>query len=231
MYAICVDDEPILLDWLAKTVSNSPDIEGAQKFTNELAALEYAKNHSFDVAFLDIELHAMNGIDVAEKLREINPNCGIVFCTGHANYAIDAISKVLVDGYLLKPIEYDDVQKEIDRIKQTHQSNALVTIDLTKGINIIDMNGQAIHFKRSKTEHLLETLVLKDGDSLSVENLCNILWEDSKGNPYLLEKNANYLTQLLTDLRRALEEHGALDVLKKTSSGYSIRMPFVKLIK
>lgn len=117
MIAICVDDEPILLGRLDKVVAASPDIEHVEKFANELDALDFAARHAFDLAFLDIELHEMDGVDVAQRLREINPNCGIIFCTGHANYAVKAISQVLVDGYLLKPIRANAVQREIDRLK------------------------------------------------------------------------------------------------------------------
>ena len=131
MIAICVDDEPILLDWLDKNVSASPDIERSEKFTNELDALGFAEQHPFDVAFLDIELHEMDGVTVAQRLREITPNCGIIFCTGHASYAVKAISQVLVDGYLLKPIRANAVQHEIDRLKARRSTRqTLLTVDL-----------------------------------------------------------------------------------------------------
>ena len=131
MIAICVDDEPILLDWLDKNVSASPDIERSEKFTDELDALDFVAQHPFDIAFLDIELHDMDGVAVAQRLREINPNCGIIFCTGHASYAVKAISQVLVDGYLLKPIRTNAVQHEIDRLKARRSTRAaLLTVDL-----------------------------------------------------------------------------------------------------
>ena len=87
MIAICVDDEPILLDWLKRVVSLSPDIQHAEAFLNEDDALRFAAQNPFDVAFLDIELHDMDGVDVAERLRAVNPRCGIIFCTGHSDYA------------------------------------------------------------------------------------------------------------------------------------------------
>lgn len=230
MIAICVDDEPILLDWLGKTVSASPDIERSEKFTNELDALDFAEQHPFDVAFLDIELHEMDGVAVAQRLREINPNCGVIFCTGHASYAVKAISQVFVDGYLLKPIRADAVQREIDRLKARRSTGkTLLTVDLFGGVNIFDKAGNSIRFRRRKTEELFALLVRQNGESLSFSDLCELLWEDSKKSAYLRKKNENYLAQLFTDLRHTLAECGSQDVLKKTHDGYGIRMSLIEL--
>ncbi len=228
MIAICVDDEPILLDWLQKLVSASPDIEQTEGFLNETAALNYADEHPFDLAFLDIELHDTDGLAVAERLRTANPNCGIVFCTGHASYAVDAIGRLRVDGYLLKPIDGAAVQREIDRFKTRYRKNApLLTVDFTAGINIFDQNGKSVRFQRTKTERLLTLLVQHNGQSLSTRKLCELLWTDSSKSQYLYQKNENYLSQLFTDLRHTLEEHGAQDVLKKNADGYAVCMPLI----
>lgn len=173
----------------------------------------------------------MDGLTVAEKLRTIVPDCGIVFCTGHPDYAVDAIGRLRVDGYLLKPIDKAAVQREIDRFKKLYRKNGtLLTVDLSGGINIFDRYGKPIHFKRGKTEQLLAVLVRHNGQSMTTRELCGLLWEDSGKSRYLFEKNENYLTQLLTDLRHTLEECGAQDVLKKTADGYAVCMPFVEVI-
>ncbi len=230
MIAICVDDEPILLDWLDRVVSASPDISHSEKFTGEAAALAYAEGHPFDVAFLDIELRSMDGIAVADRLRAINPDCGIIFCTGHASYAVDAIARLHVDGYLLKPIDADDVQRELNRLKlRLRRSEVALTVDLYGGVNVFDRNGNPVHFRRGKTGKLLATLIRQNGKSLSAGALCELLWEDSKENAYFYEKNRNYLTQLLTDLRRTLEECGAQEVLQKSNDGYAVRMALIEL--
>lgn len=231
MIAICVDDEPILLDWLCKMVSASPDIDRAEAFLNETAALDYAAQHPFDLAFLDIELHDMDGLAVAERLRAIHPRCGIIFCTGHSDYAVDAIGRLRVDGYLLKPIKPDKVQRELDRLKERlGSSETLLRVDLSHGVNIFDKAGKPVHFRRGKTEELFAELLRENGKSISADALCELLWEDSTDSPYLFEKNKNYLTQLLTDLRHALEECGAQDVLKKTAEGYAVCMPLIEFL-
>ena len=230
MIAVCVDDEPILLDWLCKMVSASPDIERAEAFLNETAALDYAAQHPFDLAFLDIELHGMDGLAVAERLRALSPDCGIIFCTGHASYAVDAIGRLRVDGYLLKPIDSAAVQREIDRLKdRLGGSRKLLRVDLSYEVSIFDKAGKPVHFRRGKTKELFSELLRQNGKSLSTDALCELLWADDADSPYLLKKNKNYLTQLFTDLRHTLEECGAQDVLEKTSNGYAVCMPLIEL--
>lgn len=231
MTAICIDDEAIILNWLDKTVSRSEDIEKTVSFTDETLALEYAKDEPFDIAFIDIELHSLDGISLAEQLRQINPSCGIVFCTGHPSYAIESISRVLVNGYLLKPIEFEDVQKEIDKFKAfSRTSESLIVVDLTNGTNITDKNGLRIHFKRSKTEQLIAILAKKHGQSVPAKDLCIALWEDSESSAYILKKNENYLTQLFTDIRRSLDKYtNGQEILKKDSDGYSLNMKLIDL--
>ena len=228
MLAICVDDEPILLDWLCKSVGKSTDVNNIAKFTDENEAIEYASSNSFDIAFIDIELHRIDGITMAEKLREINPSCGIIFCTGHANYAIEAISRINVDGYLLKPINADDVQREIDKYKNRSANiGKLITVVLDNGINIFDKDMKPIHFNRSKTMDLFNELFKENGKSLSTNDLVERLWNSDIQDKYLFEKNKNYFTQLISDMRRTLENHDATDILLKTSSGYSLCMPLI----
>ena len=82
MVAIAVDDERLMLIALTKAVLASPDITSVEEFTTCSAALEWAKNHPVDIAFLDISMRGMGGLALAEKIAEIQPECKIIFCTG-----------------------------------------------------------------------------------------------------------------------------------------------------
>ena len=133
-----------------------------------------------------------------------------------------------MDGYLLKPIDKASVQREIDRFKERYNKiEKLLAVDFSNGFNVFDRTGRPIHFRRKRTEQLLAVLAQHKGQSLSTRELCELLWDDSTTNQYLYEKNENYLTQLLTDLRHTLEECGAQNVLKKTADGYAVCMPLV----
>ena len=55
----------------------------------------------------------MNGIRLAVKIKETHPDMHIIFLTGYAQYALEAL-RVHANGYLLKPIEQEQLKAEID---------------------------------------------------------------------------------------------------------------------
>ena len=218
MKAICVDDEVLLLKALIRVVKESPDIESAEGFKNAEETIAFANENKFDIAFLDIELDGMNGIDIAENLRKINPDCGIIYCTGYKKYALEAIEKHIVDGYLIKPIDADDVQKEIDLYKEKHGINYLLTV---RGNSFFDQNGNLLMFKRSKTNELLSELIKAQGAVVTVTELCYLLWDD---NEVFFNKNKSYLRQITLDLKNTLKAANAEDILIKAQDGYAVNM-------
>ena len=82
MKVLCIDDEMILLRTLGKAVESTGMAETVQCFSDELEGIEWARENKPDAAFLDIRLHELDGLELAEKLREINPGMFTVFCTG-----------------------------------------------------------------------------------------------------------------------------------------------------
>ena len=67
------------------------------------AALEAIGEHKPDLAFLDIRMPGLTGLEVAAATSEVSPATQIVFVTAYDQYAIQAFERGAVD-YLLKPI-------------------------------------------------------------------------------------------------------------------------------
>ena len=234
MIALCVDDEILLLHALKKAVSQSEDISGVAAFTDENEALEWAESNSFDIAFLDIELHGTNGLAAAEQLRKINPGCGIVFCTGYAEYALEAIEKHLVDGYLLKPVRAEKIQSEIDHIKarldqrgSSAPENYLLSVDFKDGFSVFDSAGKLLVFKRKRAEELLAALIRNNGAVIDTSALCGMFWDD---NTAFAAKNRNYLYKLIGELQNVLEKCGANGVIFRTNGGYAADMSRIRIL-
>lgn len=87
---------------------------------NASDAIAIVREKCPDVAFLDIELPDMKGIELAGKLREIKPDIAIVFITGHHEYSLDAF-KLYAFDYILKPIDGERVKSTYQRINQMMQ--------------------------------------------------------------------------------------------------------------
>ena len=226
MIALCVDDEPIMLTLLQKAVEASSDIDEVAAFGKANDALAWVETHHFDVAFLDVELHGVNGTEIARRLREKSPYLPIIFCTGYAEYALDAY-RLHADGYLLKPIHAEDVQNELDRLNGKSRTKPLLYIS-DNGMTFKDKNGEAFAFRRGRTYDLTHILLEANGTPLTKEELCNKLFGNSFG---FSEKNSNYFSKLAGDLSAAFELHGAGEVLIKAANRYALDMKRIEITR
>ena len=215
MIAIAIDDEQLMLYALVKAVKASEDIDDVAGFTSWDEALDWLELNTPDVAFLDINLRGINGISMAEKITAIHPDCKIIFCTGHEEYAVSAF-KIHASGYLLKPISAYDVQKEIDVIKGRKIEKGILKAKCFGHFDVA-CGGEKLNFKRTKSKEMLAFLIDRNGADVSSKEIAAVLWEDGSK-----DHNRNYFHQLLFDVRQALEKVGAGDVLKKNGYLYSV---------
>jgi len=81
-------------------------------------------DNTFDAIFLDINMPVMSGLEVANKLREVNNNVSIIFVTNYASLAINGYG-VDALGFIVKPVRKDDVKKIIEKViaKEKDQIN------------------------------------------------------------------------------------------------------------
>ncbi len=216
MIAIAVDDEILMLGALVKAVSASPDIKEVNKFSDCELALDFVRNTSIDIAFLDINMRGMGGLALAEKILAIRPDCKIVFCTGYEEYAIPAF-KMHASGYLMKPISAEDVQKEIDNIKGIRQKEKLLSVKCFGNFEVY-AKGEKLVFKRLKTKELFAFLVDRNGAGMTAKQICAVLFDEESDDA----KNSAYLRQLVLDLKNTLKMAGAESVLRHETPCYRV---------
>ena len=112
MTILAVDDEIGALTALKQKIEvTAPDAQ-LVTFTSPEDALQYAKERPFDIAFLDIDMPRINGIDLAKILKMRNSKINIIFVTAYDQYGVDAFA-LYASGYLLKPICSEDIKKEL----------------------------------------------------------------------------------------------------------------------
>ena len=216
MIAIAVDDEILMLGALVKAINASPDIAEVSKFSNCDEALAFVKNNAVDVAFLDINMRGIGGLELAERIVEMRPECKIVFCTGYEEYAIPAF-KLHASGYLMKPISAEDVQGEIDNIKGLVKKEKLLTVRCFGNFEVY-AKGEKLTFKRLKTKELFAFLVDRNGAGMTAKQICAVLFPDDTDD----NKNSVYLRQLVLDLKNTLKAVGAESVLRHETPCYRV---------
>ena len=222
MKAIAVDDEIYMLENLQEAVSASTDIEQVKTFSTCSAALAYATENPIDLAFLDINMRGIGGLELAEKLIELHPRCKVIFCTGHEEYAVSAF-RLHASGYLMKPITAEAVQKEIDHIKGLKAAEKLLTVKCFGNFEVF-FNGEILPFKRKKAKELLAVLIDRGGAGMTAKQICAILFPDDTDDA----KNSAYLRQLVLDLKNTLKKIHAEEVLKHDTPYYRIDTNLVK---
>jgi DNA-binding LytR/AlgR family response regulator len=113
--AIIADDERLMREQLrARLTEVWPDLQILAEAKNGEEAVAAVREHRPDLAFLDIRMPGMTGIEAA---REIGDACHIVFITAYNEYAVDAFEHGAVD-YVLKPAERDRLEITVARLKK-----------------------------------------------------------------------------------------------------------------
>ena len=114
---LVAEDEKLLRDELVALVREGwPELELVAICEDGAEAVEAMGTRKPDVAFLDIRMPGLTGLDVAAAAAESSPATEIVFVTAYNQYAIDAFERGAVD-YLLTPVSPARLAETVKRVK------------------------------------------------------------------------------------------------------------------
>lgn len=206
MKILLVDDEKLQLTRLEESVRSAVPSADIVTYTNPVLALNENKNTKIDIAFLDIEMPKLNGIQLAKALKNINPKINIVFVTAFDRFALDAM-KMHASGFVTKPVNQEKIFEEINGLRYP------VELTPTKKLQIkcfgnfeVFHDGQPLKFAYSKSKELFAYLVDREGSAININELNAVLWE---------EDHTSYLRNLISDIQKTLAKIGASDVFIK----------------
>ena len=122
--AVVADDEPLLADALIGELRACwPELDVAEPLGDGERAIDFILNEKPDVAFLDIRMPGLSGLDVARIVRDEWPHGPeevpplIVFVTAYAEFAVQAFDRAAID-YLVKPVSPDRLAEALTRIRE-----------------------------------------------------------------------------------------------------------------
>jgi len=116
MTCIIVDDEPIARQGIKKLVTQIPQLELLDTFSNAKTASVFMEQKEVDLVFLDIQMPGINGIEFA---RTIPKHTLIIFTTAYSEYALDSYEVDAID-YLVKPVDFAKFRKAVDKAITYH---------------------------------------------------------------------------------------------------------------
>ena len=113
---LIVDDEPDLC-WALENLLASQGLP-CQKAQTAQAALDLMKAHQFRLAFLDVTLPDMNGLELARRLRKLDPGLRFVIVSGFLSKEAAAMAQAQAEGLICacinKPFLHEEILSVLD---------------------------------------------------------------------------------------------------------------------
>lgn len=211
---IIIDDERRSREALKKIIdrflSDKITIVGTAESVQEGVYL--IKEKEPELVFLDIEMPNESGFKLFDYFDDIDFE--IVFTTAYRQYAIDAFKYSAVD-YLLKPINYLDLEETIDRIETKRQKES-------KGIRVKTLMNNLKSTSESFNKIALPTL-----EGYQLEKVADIMYceaDENYSKIHTIHKN----TILVTRTLKAMEELLQGDVFFRIHKSYLVNLNYIK---
>ena len=168
--ALIADDEPFLAaDLVSRLARLWPELDVVAVAHHGPAALDAIGRLQPDIAFLDIRMPGLSGLEVAAQARVPH----LVFVTAYDQYAVDAFEHAAAD-YLLKPVGDERLQKSVDRLRVRWRDATAPTpwlADLRRLLEPHDPYLRWIHANVGNEVHLVdiaEVLYFRADDKYTV---------------------------------------------------------------
>lgn len=213
MRAIVVEDESFMMTAFDRMSANIEDFQIVGRFDCAEDAVAFSEMDQFEIAFLDIELPEMNGIECAKILREKNPELLIVFITAYDSYIRES-NQVEADYYLLKPYKEENLRKIVENMKMLTQRQKKHVYIETFGRFLVKKDGAPIPLI-GKAKEILALIVANCGKEISNEEIYSTIWESREYSNVNMKVYYNALGRL----KKNLEKHGLQDLIISTSRG------------
>lgn len=162
MKVLIVDDEKLALSRL-KRLLNEEGLSDIVECSNPIDALKEAAKVKFDVAFLDISMPNMSGLELANTILDINPKTFIIFQTAYEEHALEAFQSGGMD-YLLKPISNESIKIALEKIEKylsTTQTSKKIVAKRGNRIYLIEIDD--IYYIKADLDEVI--IKIKDADA------------------------------------------------------------------
>jgi DNA-binding LytR/AlgR family response regulator len=198
---VIAEDEALLRTELVKLLRDAwPELEIAAECEDGGSALEALAQHQPDVAFLDIRMPGITGLEVAAAAAEASPATQIVFVTAYNQYAIDAFDRGAVD-YLLKPIAPERLAATVQRLK----ARAAAPADAAELARLIkDLRGKLPSARRGEPLVWITASAGKETRLIMVEDVAYFRADD-KYTVVMTAEGESLIRKPIRDLLESLD--------------------------
>ena len=181
---LIIDDEPLAINVIKNYIEQIEDLELVNTFSNSKEGLNFLKNNTIDVIFLDINMPVLDGINFIKSLE--NPPL-LVITSAYDEFAIETYELDVLD-YLVKPIEFPRLMKAVNKINKRLDNTSKIIPENSKENPFIFVK---IDKKKMKKIFLNEILV--------IESLKDYLKINTLTGKYIIHSTLSDFTNLLPE--------------------------------
>lgn len=146
---VALDDEPLALKLLSEFISKVDFLHLESSFSSTPEALKYISENEIDCVFLDIEMPALNGIELSKILNNFAKKPEIVFVSAFGNYAVEGFKLDVVD-FLLKPYSFEELKNSAQKVLTSIELKTNKNTDNFNDFFFIKIDAQQVKFSSSE---------------------------------------------------------------------------------
>ena len=218
MTILAVDDDARDLRQISEIVAALQPEAELLGFESSLEALAEARKREIDVAFLDVTMPELGGLDLGQYLRELYPLVNLIYLSESGASGYEALA-LHSSGYIIKPATRENVKRELEDLRHPdEQKRHKRVFAQTFGNFELFVDGKPVAFKYSRTKEIVALLVNNRGAQTTNGEIIATLWEDD-GDP---EKKISYLSNLRQDLQNTLTRLKLTGIILKQRGSLAI---------
>lgn len=223
MKIIAVDDEKLALDTLVDSIEKAVPDASITGFRKPEDALTYVRENDCEIAFLDIKMRGMTGLELAKRLKDLRGDINIIFVTGYSEYSLDAF-RLYASDYLLKPAIPDAVRQAMDHLRTPIKPAQTKRVRFQCFGNFeVYVDNKPLIFGRAKSKELLAYLVDRMGASATMGELMAVIWDDGADT----SSRQSNLRNLIADLKNVLSDAEVGNIILKSRNSIAVNCEMV----
>jgi len=221
MNIYAIDDEKLALTALVRAIEEAVSDATVYSFSKPSELIKSLPEIPCDVAFCDIHMPGITGLELAKEIKLVYPKVNIVFVTGYSEYTGEAMG-LRASGYVKKPVTREKIEEEMQNLRhpiEVRDDSKKVYVQCFGNFEVF-VDGVPVKFSRARAKELFAYLIDRQGASCTMNEVAAVLFEDGDDSKSM----KTHLRVIVNALQSALKDAGAKNVIIKEFNKISVNV-------